>query len=114
MDEAWLHDLFEPFGPISIRRMFGGFGIYRDGLMFALVADGVLHMKADAETEPALMAAGSGPFAYEGRGRPVRTSYWRLPEEALDDPDALLRWARLAFEASLRARKPARGAGRRA
>jgi DNA transformation protein and related proteins len=113
MDEAWLHDLFAPVGPIAVRRMFGGIGVYSDGAMFALVADDVLYMKADDETRAAFEAAGSHPFTYGGKGRPVRTSYWRLPDSALDEPDDLKTWADLAVKAALRSRKPERARTRR-
>ena len=113
MDEAWLHDLFAPVGPIATRRMFGGVGAYRDAAMFALVADGLLDMKADDGTRAAFEAAGSQPFTAEGRGRPVRTSCWRLPDAALDEPDDLTAWANLAVRAALRGRKPARARSRR-
>ena len=113
MDEAWLHDLFAPVGPIAVRRMFGGIGIYRDGAMFALVADDIVYMKADDETKAAFEAAGSRPFTYEGKGRPVRMSYWRLPDSALDDPDELKAWADLALAAAERGRKPQRARTKR-
>jgi DNA transformation protein and related proteins len=107
VDEAWLYDLFAPVGPIATRRMFGGLGIYRYGRMFALVADDVLYMKADDETRAAFEAAGSQPFTYEGKGKPVQMSYWRLPDSALDEPDELKAWADLALAAAQRVRKPA-------
>jgi len=104
MDEAFIQDLFAPFGAVRIRRMFGGLGIYGEDVMFALVADGELYLKADAEAAGRFRAAGSQPFVYEKRGRTMALSYWRLPEMALDDPDELERWARLAHAAALRAR----------
>jgi len=112
VDEAWLHDLFAPVGPIATRRMFGGIGVYSDGAMFALMADDVLYMKADDETRAAFETAGSHPFTYEGKGRPVRTSYWRLPDSALDDPDELKAWADLALAAAQRGRRPERARSR--
>ena len=90
--------------------MFGGQGIYRDGLMFGLVADGDVYLKADGEAAALFGAAGSEPFRYEKAGRAVTMSYYRLPDQALDDPDALVRWAGIAFECARRAgaakRKP--------
>ncbi|HEX2255418.1 MAG TPA: TfoX/Sxy family protein [Afifellaceae bacterium] len=104
MDEGFIHDLFAPFGEVRTRRMFGGVGVYRDGVMFALAADGELYLKSDAESAERFRAAGSQPFEYEQRGRKVALSYWRLPEEALDDPAELEQWARLAYQAALKAR----------
>lgn len=105
MDEARLHDLFAPVGPVSTRRMFGGIGVYRDGMMFALVADDVVYLKADRESGQALEQAGSEPFSYEGKGRLVRTSYWRLPDEAHEDPDRLKEWAERALAAASAAKR---------
>lgn len=106
MDENFIQDLFAPFGEVRTRRMFGGLGIYREGVMFALVAGGELYLKVDAETMGRFREAGSGPFVYEQRGRPIAMSYWRLPDPALDDPDQLQTWARLAYDAALRTSKP--------
>lgn len=105
MNEVWLHDLFEPFGPVSTRRMSGGIGVYSHGVMFALVADDTVYMKADRETERSFEQAGSEPFTYEGKGKPVRMSYWRLPEEAYEEPDRLRAWAERALESAQNARR---------
>jgi DNA transformation protein and related proteins len=51
-----LEELFAPVGGVSIKRMFGGLGIFKGGLMFALVADDVLYFKADETTTPAFKA----------------------------------------------------------
>ncbi len=104
MDPDYLRDLFEPFGDIDIRRMFGGQGVYFDGLMFALVADGELYLKVDDTSKAEFSDAGSAPFTYTGKGKSVEMSYWRLPEDALDDPDAMKQWADLGYAAALRAK----------
>lgn len=97
-------ELLAPLGSVSARRMFGGFGIYRDALMFALVAGDVLYLKADGENRGEFEAAGSEPFSYTARRRRVILSYWRAPEEALESRAAMQPWARSAFAAALRAR----------
>ena len=102
LDQDYLEDLFAPFGPVTVRRMFGGQGVRFGDLMIALVAGGVVYLKADAETVPRFEAAGSAPFDYERKGKPVSLSFWRLPEEAVDDPDALREWAELALGAARR------------
>lgn len=105
-DVEWLHDLFEPFGAVTIRAMFGGHGIYRDGTIFAIAIDGELYLKIDDETRPHFEAAGSAPFVYASTGRPpITMSYWSVPAEALDSPQDLLPWARLAHAAALRKAK---------
>lgn len=103
MDRDRIEDLFAPFGPVAVKRMFGGHGIYADGLFFALESDGEIYLKADVETKEAFAAAGSRAFVYQGKNRLVTMSYWRLPEEALEDGEELRRWASLALEAARRA-----------
>jgi DNA transformation protein len=90
-------ELFAPLGPIAVRRMFGGAGIYCRGIMFALIADDVIYLKADAETRGDFEAKGVGPFIYSAKGKPISMSYWQLPPELLDQPDDLLEWARKAL-----------------
>lgn len=101
----FLHELLEPLGMISTRRMFGGHGVYCDGLFIAIVIDGRLYLKVDEQTRSAFVAAGSAPFVYEGQKKPIEMSYWNAPEEALDSPEQMQPWAKLAIAAALR--KPA-------
>lgn len=100
-------ELLATLGPVDVRRMFGGHGLYVDGLILALVIDECLYLKTDASSRDAFQAAGCRPFQYEVPGRTVTVSYWTVPDEALDSPAAMQPWARLALEAALRARKPA-------
>lgn len=97
-------ELLAPLGQVSSRRMFGGHGVYCEGVMFALIADDVLYFKADETNRPALAAAGSEPFTYEAKGRRSVMSYWRAPDEAMESPAAALPWARAAYAAALRSR----------
>lgn len=104
MDRERIEEIFAPFAAVAVKRMFGGFGVYADGVHIALVQDGEIYLKADAETRPMFETAGSGPFAYRGANKPVTVlSYWRLPDEAFEDEDALRHWARLAHDAARRA-----------
>ncbi|MEM0908996.1 MAG: TfoX/Sxy family protein [Pseudomonadota bacterium] len=103
MRKEEVEDLFSPITPVTIKRMFGGLGVYRDGLMFALVAYGELFLKVDDETRAAFEEAGSSPFVYDGGKKPITMSYWRLPDDAYDDPDVLSEFAHLAFGAAHRA-----------
>jgi DNA transformation protein len=99
-------DLFAPLGRIEVRRMFGGAGIYADGVFFAIVDRGEIFLKADAESEPLFAAAGARRFEYSrhDRDEPMRLRFWTLPEEAIDDAEAALGWARRALAAALQAR----------
>ena len=95
-------DLLAPLGPVAARKMFGGYGIFLDGVMFALTASDTLYIKADGATLDAFAAAGSRPFTYHGKHGPVAMSYWQAPMDAMEDPDALLPWARHGIEAARR------------
>jgi DNA transformation protein len=107
LDTDFIRDLFAPFGPVTIRRMFSGAGIFADGMMFGLIVRDVIYLKADDASVPDFEREGCGPFTYtRGRnsGAPSQHAlpYWRLPERLYDDPDELAAWARRAFEAAER------------
>ena len=98
MDPEFIRELFAPFGPVTVKRMFGGAGIWSEGLMFALVFDGAIFLKVDETSIPDFAREGSKPFVYtraKSKGRVGRASlsYWRLPERLYDDPDELAVWA---------------------
>lgn len=97
-------EVFAPWARVVTKRMFGGLGVYREGLFFALVADGTIYLKVDDETRAGYEAAGSGPFVYRGGERPVTMGYWRLPDAAFDDEDALRAYAEAAYHVALRAK----------
>lgn len=103
MDDDRLHELFASIGPIRIKRMFGGKGIYVDGMIVAVVADELM-MRADAECAGTFEAAGSRQWTYARNGRkPVRMPYWTLPDDAHDDPAIMERFAAASFGAARRA-----------
>ncbi len=106
MDADGLHDLFAPFGPVTVSRMFGGTGVWSDGVMIAVAFSGEVYMKTDAENE-ALFAAET-PFSFRRGDKVVTTSLRCLPAECFDEPDMLVRYAASALEAARRsaARKP--------
>jgi DNA transformation protein len=104
-------ELFTGFGPVVVRRLFGGAGIYADGAMFALVHDGVIYLKTDERNAPAFEREQLPPFSYETKdGKRAVMSYRRMPDRLYDDPDELAIWARDAFAAARRAvaRRPGR------
>jgi len=118
MDAEDLKDLFRDFGPVSVRRMFGGQGVFVDGAMIALVARDVIHLKTDEQTVLAFETEGCAPFTYATKtGEHTLTSYWRMPERLYDDTEELARWAREANAAAqrsaVRSRRPA-GSGKAA
>jgi len=104
MDRDFLIDLFADFGPVTIRRMFSGFGISADGTTFALALRAGLYFRADEATIPLYEAEGSHPFQYQTRARTVTVnSYWQLPARLFDDSEELSVWARAAWAAAQRA-----------
>jgi len=115
MDRDFLIDLFAGFGPVTIRRMFSGFGISADGTNFALALRGGLYLRADEQTIPRFEAEGAKPFQYQTRARTVTVgSYWQLPERLYDDPEELTDWAKAALSAAQRAALRKRPRARRA
>ena len=104
-----LEAVFALFGPVKARRMFGGYGIYHDALMFGLVAEDELYLKTDEKSVRAFTELGLPPFEYEKRGK--KMSYYLAPTVIYDDPEQAKAWADRAFEAALRARKPKRKGG---
>lgn len=95
-------DLFAPFGKIVVRRMFGGEGLFRDGLMFAIVHEDRLYFKTGEESRQAFIAEGAGPLFYKFKNAEgVLTSYYELPDRLYDDPEELALWARTAFAVAL-------------
>ncbi len=105
MDAEHIRELFREFGDVRMRRMFGGAGLYADGLMFALLSDGLIYLKADAVTARDFERENCAPFQYDTKtGRRAVMSYWRLPERLYDDADELALWARRALAV---AREPA-------
>ncbi len=101
-------DLLDGFGTCEARRMFGGFGIFHQGQMFALIADGELYLKADDQSRAQFVAAGSEMFTYYKQGKPFQLSYYRAPDAFFEEPGENLRWARTAFDAALRNPTPRR------
>jgi DNA transformation protein and related proteins len=104
-----LEEMLSPLGPVVVKRMFGGGGIFLDGLMFGLIAGGTLYLRADENTRAIFEAEGMRPFAYQKKaGQTTIMSYWRAPERLLDEPDELVDWARQAFSAAERAKQSRR------
>jgi DNA transformation protein len=104
-------ELFAGLGPIQVKRMFGGAGVYAGGIMFALLADETIYLKADDALKAELTEEGSGPFIWEPRSGPragekVDMGYWRLPEAALDDPDIAAQWGAKALTVARSKAKP--------
>lgn len=99
----FLHEVFEDLGPIQAKRMFGGYGIYHDGLMFGLVVANQLYLKVDDENRHFFEAQKLGPFVFAMKGKPVLLSYHLAPEAIMDERELAAMWARRSWNAALRA-----------
>jgi len=113
VDPDHISELFAAFGRVDVRNMFGGAGIYADGVMFGLVVDEFIYLKTDERSAARFEREGCGPFTYDTkRGERVLKSYWRMPDRLYDEPEELADWANIALEAArrsaVRAAKPRR------
>ena len=104
----WVREHFAGLGRLEIKRMFGGAGLYASGVMFAILDDGVVWLKADPALAEELREASCRPFTYPTKdGRTMAMAYWSLPDPALDDADQAVAWARRSLTVALKkAAKP--------
>ena len=102
---SYLLELLEPIGQVSAKAMFGGFGIYREHLMFGLVANDTLYLKVDDENRNDYETRGLSPFTYSRKGKEYAMSYYQAPEETLENSEELQQWTQKAYLAALRAQK---------
>ena len=96
-------DLMQSIGPVYAKSMFGGHGIFLDGLMFALVADSVLYLKVDTETVNEFIDRDLDAFTYYKKGKQLKMGYYQAPDEILDDSEIMNLWANNAYSVALRA-----------
>ena len=101
---AYVLEMAQSAGSIKARRMFGGHGLFLDGVMLALVMDDVLYLKADKNSAGEFEQQGLTAFTYIRRGRRCKLSYYQAPEESLEDPESMRLWLRKAHAAALRSK----------
>jgi DNA transformation protein len=99
---AFVKELLAGMGPVQVKRMFGGAGVYADGVMFGMIAEDTIYLKTDGSLKAELAGEGSGPFVWTPgtglrKGDKIEFNYWRLPDAALDDPDDAVKWGRKAL-----------------
>jgi DNA transformation protein len=99
---AFVIELFEEFGPVSVRPMFGAAGIFAGDVMFGIVEDERIYLKTGEDTRKAFEDEGAAPFTYEKTNEKIVTSYFELPARLYDDPGELAQWARRAHEIASR------------
>jgi len=100
---TYVVDLMQSIGPVQARFMFGDHGIFLDELMFGLIADATLYLKADKETINEFSDKGLEAFTYIKKGKEYKMSYYQAPEETLEDSEAMTLWANKAYCTALRA-----------
>jgi DNA transformation protein len=105
-DEFLAHvlELLGPLGRVAARKMFGGYGLYCDGVFFGIVLDNTLYLKADDRNRVEFEGAGCEVFNYMRNGKRATLNFYRAPEDAMDAPHLMRPWARSALSAALRAR----------
>ena len=100
---AFLSEQLQPLGRLNFRRMFGKTGVFRGGVMFAIVADNTLYVRVDEQNRAAFKEAQAHPpLNYAKKGELIDLSFWRVPDRLMDEPDELVEWARLALAAARR------------
>ncbi len=100
---SYVVDLMQMVGPVESKRMFGGFGIFLDGLMFGLIAGNVLYIKVDDENRDDFLEQGLQPFTYNKKEKVMSLSYYQAPEEAMENVEIMSEWGNKGFSAALRA-----------
>ena len=105
--ENFVAEQISVFGKITQKRMFGALAFYHQGLIIGMAIDDALYLKADDQSKSNFETEGMSQFTYGHKsGKQIGMSYWRAPERCLDDPDEMIEWCKLAYEAALRAKKP--------
>lgn len=102
---AFAVELFAGLGPVRLRKMFGGAGLYLHDVMFALIDKDVIYLKTDEALAKALTTEGADPWIYE-KNPAAKHTYFSLPLDAMDDPEAAARWGRRAYEIAAALKKP--------
>jgi len=92
--------MLDPIGDFAYKAMFGGYGIYKDGIICALIIDNELYFKADNEAATFYKQFDSQPFTYQGKNKPVQMCYWQVPSEVLEDETMLDQWFSIAWKAA--------------
>ena len=101
----FIKDQMSGFGPVSVRRMFGGAGVSFHGVTFAIIVDETLYLKEDALNAPDFDAESLERFSYAAKGgKRIEMRYRRAPPRLMDDRDEMTLWCRKSYEAALRAR----------
>ncbi len=98
-------DLLHSYGDITAKSMFGGYGIYKDGVIVAIIVDDELYFKVDKTNQPQYESHDSEPFTYMGKGKQVKMSYWKVPLDIMENEGELAAWLEKSYEISLKTKR---------
>jgi len=101
----YLDVVFREFGTITSKKMFGGYGVYHQGIMFALVADDQLYLKTDNVNEKYFIEKSLAQFEYQKGDKVVKMSYFLAPDDIMDDAEQAMIWGTRSFDAAKRAHR---------
>jgi DNA transformation protein len=97
-------DRLNQVAAVTARAMFGGYGLYLEGTMFALIASDTLYFKVDDDNRDDYLAVGMAPFTYDGKHKPIQMSYYHLPDAVWGEPAELAVWVEKAHRAACRSK----------
>ena len=100
---AHIVDLLQFFGPVESKSLFGGFGVFLEGLMFGLIAGNELYLKVDGQNRQDYKDLGLQAFSFRKNGKQFKMSYYQTPQEAMEDAELLSAWASRSYGAAMRA-----------
>ncbi|MEK7143696.1 MAG: TfoX/Sxy family protein, partial [Patescibacteria group bacterium] len=92
-----IYDLLGSISGITSRAMFGGYGIYKNGIIFGIIIDDILYLKVDVTNQKEYEKYGSSPFSYRNKGKEIKMSYWEVPEEILENREKITDWAEESY-----------------
>ena len=101
----YIMEILSPHGNITSKPMFGGYGIYKNGVIVAFIAYDELYFKVDKSNKPQYEDFDSEPFIYEAKGKKTTMSYWKVPMEILENEDKIGIWLDQSYEISLKTKK---------
>jgi len=104
-------DILAPFGEIVCRRLFGGHSLYKNGIIFAFIADDILYFKVGDSNRRDYEENGSEPFVFEARGKKISLSYWQVPLDVIEDGGELMKWAEKSYRVGIESNKKKNNSG---
>ncbi len=101
----YITDILSSYGNITSRKMFGGYGLYCNKIIFAIIVDDELYFKADTDLGKEYESVGSFPFTYQKDEKRVALSYWYVSIDIIEDEDSLKKWFDKSFELAKSSKK---------